>query len=71
MLFTFRKDTDQPRLQYYLLERDITLRWLSKQIEISPSSLSLMMKGDRTFKEIYKISICEALREAREVLFDD
>ena len=71
MLFTFSPDTEEPRLQYYLLEREITLRWLSGQIDISPSALSAMMNGHRKFKEEYKIAICEALREPREVLFDD
>jgi len=62
MLFTFSADTEEPRLQYYLLEREITLRWLSGQIDISPSALSAMMNGHRKFKEEYKIAICEALR---------
>lgn len=43
--------------------------WLARKINISPSLLSLMMQGKRTFQESHKAKICSVLNKQYQELF--
>jgi len=55
----------------YLRDNDISLSEVSRLIGRSPSLVSLMINGKRTFLEKYKISICSQLSLTRDILFDE
>lgn len=53
-----------------LLEKDERSKaWLARKINVSPSLLSLMFQGKRTFQETYKNRICDVLNQEYSDLF--
>jgi len=43
--------------------------WLARKIKVSPSLLTLMLQGKRTFQETYKNRICSVLKQEYSELF--
>ena len=62
------KEVSGLRLQ--ILEQDERSKaWLARKIKVSPSLLSLMLDGKRTFQETYKNRICSVLNKEYSELF--
>ena len=71
MVFTLSRTARQQRLLNYLRDNGISLSEVSRLIGRSPSLVSRMINGKRTFLEKYKISICDQLSVTRDILFDE
>tara|TARA_R100000231_G_scaffold137837_3_gene114929 strand:+ start:129 stop:317 length:189 start_codon:yes stop_codon:yes gene_type:complete len=44
--------------------------WLARKIKVSPSLMSLMIDGKRTFQETYKNRVCQVLNKEYSELFN-
>jgi lambda repressor-like predicted transcriptional regulator len=71
MVYNLSTSAKYQKLLNYLREEQLSLRYLSSSINISPSLLSLMMHGKRTFQERHKIKIVNFLGIPRKEIFND
>ena len=57
------------KLIKYLEQEERSKAWLARKINVSPSLMSLMIDGKRTFQETYKNKICSVLNKEYSELF--
>jgi len=70
-MYTIMENTTQKyqTLLNHLTYLERSKAWLCRKIGISQSLMTLMLKGERTFKERYKDDIAVILATPKEILF--